>query len=389
MADKMYVVGADGELKAMQEHPYDNEAALQTLIEKYPNLLAGEQMDERNPRRWLLIKREMGVASDEGAGNRWSLDHLFVDQDGILTLVEVKRGADTRARRNVVGQLLDYAANAVVYWPIEQIRQRFVDTCNEQKIDADGELLTFLDGESDEGGDASDLDDEQRVESFWQLVRNQMKIGRIRLVFLADQIPSELLRIVEFLDEHMADIDVFAIEIKQFKGEGIVTLVPTLVGRSAKVDQKKQRALATPKEMRPGFEAVLRAYDNQTSAAILETGKGNHKYRQIHQESWSAPLHYEFLDCGKKGIGVEFHIEQEGHERLAAELETMMGRLKPHFPGAKHIEWKRKWFNGGRLRVVYRNDVPPADIAESMTRLINLTKPTIFNALIKTESAMA
>jgi hypothetical protein len=62
--------------------------------------------------------------SDESLG-RFSLDHLFLDQDGIPTLVEVKRSSDTRIRREVIGQMLDYAANDVVYWPIEMIRSRF------------------------------------------------------------------------------------------------------------------------------------------------------------------------------------------------------------------------------------------------------------------------
>ena len=57
----------------------------------------------------------------EGPG-RWSVDHLFLDQDSVPTLVEVKRSSDTRIRREVVGQLIDYAANAVVYWPVEMLR---------------------------------------------------------------------------------------------------------------------------------------------------------------------------------------------------------------------------------------------------------------------------
>jgi hypothetical protein len=60
-----------------------------------------------------------------GSGNRWSVDHLFLDQDAIPTIVEVKRSSDTRIRREVVGQMLDYAANAVVYWAVEAIRAEF------------------------------------------------------------------------------------------------------------------------------------------------------------------------------------------------------------------------------------------------------------------------
>jgi hypothetical protein len=61
-----------------------------------------------------LIERESAVPDTEGGPGRWSVDHLFLDQDSVPTLVEVKRSSDTRIRREVVGQLIDYAANAVV-----------------------------------------------------------------------------------------------------------------------------------------------------------------------------------------------------------------------------------------------------------------------------------
>jgi len=49
---------------------------------------------------------------------RWDLadgvlDHLLLDQDGIPTFVECKRASDTRIRREVVAQMLDYAATAL------------------------------------------------------------------------------------------------------------------------------------------------------------------------------------------------------------------------------------------------------------------------------------
>ena len=49
-------------------------------------------------------------------------------ETGIPTLVEVKRSTDTRLRREVVGQMLDYAANAVVYWPVERLEAEFETT---------------------------------------------------------------------------------------------------------------------------------------------------------------------------------------------------------------------------------------------------------------------
>ena len=38
------------------------------------------------------------------------MDHLYIDQNAWPTLVEVKRSKDTRIRREVVGQMMDYAA---------------------------------------------------------------------------------------------------------------------------------------------------------------------------------------------------------------------------------------------------------------------------------------
>lgn len=87
------------------------------MLAKHPDLLAGEQIDREEPRRWLLVTREMCVPGDEDGCSRWSLDHLFLDRDAVPTLVEVKRGSDRLVRRAVIGQMLDYAANAVVYWP--------------------------------------------------------------------------------------------------------------------------------------------------------------------------------------------------------------------------------------------------------------------------------
>lgn len=52
----------------------------------------------------------------------------FLDQRAIPTIIEVKRSTNTEIRRKIVGQMLDYAANAVVYWPVEYMRQRFAKT---------------------------------------------------------------------------------------------------------------------------------------------------------------------------------------------------------------------------------------------------------------------
>ena len=146
MADNIFIIQKNGQLIEMNDEEYDSEALLQRLLAEYPKLLAGGQIDSASPRRWLLIKREMGIPGEESGGERWSVDHLFLDQDAIPTLVEVKRSRDTRIRREVVGQMLDYAANAVVYWPVEEIRATFESRCEAEGTEPEEELADLRSG---------------------------------------------------------------------------------------------------------------------------------------------------------------------------------------------------------------------------------------------------
>jgi hypothetical protein len=216
MSGKIFVL-RDGEgLTELRQEPYENEDSFQSLIEQYPAILAGDQINSDAPRKWVLISREMSVPLDEGWG---SLDHFYVDQEAIPTFVEVKRGTDTRIRREVVGQMLDYAANGKRYWSIGQIRELY-----EKSTLAGGDTLTAI-------GIA-----EENEETFWQTVDRNLRNGKIRLLFVADEIPSSLQAIIEYLNEQMTDTDVFGVEIKQFVGTDGVTkiLVPSLVGSNAK-----------------------------------------------------------------------------------------------------------------------------------------------------------
>ncbi|MFJ6899548.1 hypothetical protein [Streptomyces hokutonensis] len=77
----------------------------------------GSPADGR-PLRLVLASRATGAPTSTDSAPAYWLDHLFADADadGVPTLVEVKRATDTRIRREVVGQMLDYAANAARYW---------------------------------------------------------------------------------------------------------------------------------------------------------------------------------------------------------------------------------------------------------------------------------
>ncbi len=64
----------------------------------------------------------MPVPNPSTGGDHWNIDFFIVDQSGIPTFVECKRFKDTRSRREVVGQMIEYAANGHYYWDRELIR---------------------------------------------------------------------------------------------------------------------------------------------------------------------------------------------------------------------------------------------------------------------------
>ena len=224
MADKIYSLSDDGSLESIDKNPYEREYDLQSLLEKHPDLLAGDQIDESNPRRWLLVSREFGVPEEDSGSDRWYLDHLFLDQDAIPTLVEVKLRTNNDSRRKVVGQMLDYAANSVAYWPIESLRRAFEELCNETGKDPSLQILELIKASSE---------DMISIERFWNQVRTNLQAGRIRLLFIADEIPRELQQIVEFLNGQMSPAEVLGIELRQYRNGKLTTLVPRVIGQTA------------------------------------------------------------------------------------------------------------------------------------------------------------
>ncbi|MCO6050509.1 hypothetical protein NGM99_12030 [Mesorhizobium sp. RP14(2022)] len=244
----------------MKTASFATEADFQHLLASFPELLAGDQIDADVPRRFTLISREQPVAFEEGGGTRWSLDHLFLDQDGIPTLVEVKRGTDTRIRREVVGQMLDYAANSVLHWPVEELRTRFLSRCEQEGQDPRLVLEDLLGSDSES-------------ENFWDRVRDNLEAGRIRLLFVADRIPPELRRVVEFLNKQMQPAEVLAIELRQYEGQGLKTLVPIVLGQSEEASRRKTGS--TGPRQRRGWdeEAIMAALAQRDDPTILPAAK--------------------------------------------------------------------------------------------------------------------
>lgn len=227
--DGIWVIGEGGKLTAMRRSEPKAEDDLQTLIAEYCELIG------RNPEELLLVRREQAISDSEDSPGRWSLDHLFVTRDAIPVLVEVKRASDTRIRREVVAQMLDYAANAATHWSAGAAAQSFAESCAKEGVDSEERLAEFLGPEDNPAG-------------FWERVDQNFRDGRLRMLFVADEIPQELATIVEFLNEHTRDyLEVLAIELRHFEGEGgLRTLMRRVIGETAQLKQRKRQAESLP-----------------------------------------------------------------------------------------------------------------------------------------------
>lgn len=245
---------------AMTETPYDVESDLQALIAQHPEILTDEDAGQ-GP--LLLVRREAPVSEQEDAGGRYSLDHLYIDANGVPTLVEVKRSSDTRGRREVVAQMLDYAANAKTSFSAERMATWVQDNARARGMTAP-EVLA----------EAFGMDD---AEAFWQTVATNLAAERFRLIFVSDVIGPEIRRIIEFLNGQMASTDVLAIEIKQYVDDAgeHQTIVPRVIGNTEAAKQTK-RAPSSLATDRMTLLSALREEDpaaEAAAAALLDWGE--------------------------------------------------------------------------------------------------------------------
>lgn len=313
MSDLVYA-RIDDDLRPLEETEFPTEGELQKLLAAHPALLAGTQIDPGNPRQFALVAREIPIPDEAGGSGRWSLDHLFVDQLAIPTFVEVKRASNPQLRREVVGQILDYAANAVRYWQADDLVEAFRATHGSRA----NEMLAELLGEDEEH------------EEFWQTAETNLRDGRVRLVFVADRIPTELQGIIEFLNERLDPTEVLGVELKQYRAAGAPqVLVPRVIGNTAVA--KRTKGATVPYEDRIGnastetraLETKLREW---AGTAGIESGTTRAARRFMTPEG----VHLFFLY--PRGDFVEFTMQsiREGDpdtaERILAAMRAISSK---------------------------------------------------------------
>lgn len=322
----------------MQPGSYENEAELHRLLATHPHLLSGANEPEVS-----------FVASELNLGKAGKLDLLLVDQEGQPIVVEVKLAKNFQSRREVVAQALDYVSSLGEY------------TAQELDDLVEGALAAALQAWEEEGTG--------EFGRTWKRCGSLLRAGELRVIVAMDSAPSELVRIMRFLNDH-SDLDIRLIEIAKYHDEGGGELfVPNVIIRNTNIEDAPRKRV-----MSEALARVLSIYDATAEKEHKTTGRASN-YRQIKLSRWPGSLHYEFLSYAPDRVGVELHLESKKVAPLGKVLEVLPEDASDALP---ELTWDPKWSKGrGRLRRIFDGETEPDVIAAYMEKLITHTAPLI------------
>ena len=197
---------------------FESEAILQTYLEQFPSLLPVWEVDENAP-PLLTIGREVGVPFG-------SVDLLFTDANGLLTVVETKLARNPEARREVIGQVIEYAS-FLSTWDADRVERQANDYLRSQGAPDDYRGLDLYEALSKLGGGV-----DVAAEAFREGVEDNLKRGRIRLVIAVDEMVEPLRSTVTFLNR-LSPFDILVLQLADFQESAARhILIPSLFGYS-------------------------------------------------------------------------------------------------------------------------------------------------------------
>lgn len=306
----IYQIKENGQLTEMKPQSCDSAHSLNQLLADNSSLLAGEQIDPFDPRRWLSIATQLPVTSAIYDQERGVVDHLFVDQDGIPTLVEVVPSSDHNFWELSIAKLLDYAAHGVSYWSISYLQDHFTAHWRNQGGDAEEALKDFLAASL-----GADLVFDPDGKFFWQQLQENLRQGKIRLVLISDRIPAPLQQLVEFLNQQMDHAEVLAVEISQYASDSGKIIIPRLIGITPASEKKSISPRPGSQWNEAAFYQELQAREANDSLVVAQ---------RLIEWAKSRKLHFHW---GKERIDGSFSVVLKQETGSYAVLTVGMSRL--------------------------------------------------------------
>lgn len=227
-----------GEASTLERIPLEekvfNEDWIQELIFKNPSLLPVHEIDKAYD-GIIPIGREINTPVGP-------IDNLFINTDGCLTLVETKLWRNPQARREVVGQIIDYAKE-IIKWSYSDL-DNSVRTYNAVYHNQNAGLLETIKSKVP-------MDDMEEKEFVDNVVRN-IKRGRFLLLIVGDGIRESVEDMVDYLSlTPQIQFTLALIELQVYrlnKEDNSMLVIPQLVTRTKEITR-----------------AVVRIEDNSSS----------------------------------------------------------------------------------------------------------------------------
>jgi len=189
-----------GQIRPIESSKFKQEAVLQDYLAQYPELLPLHEVED-NPAPMIAIGREVAVPSG-------AIDLLFLDTSGRLTVVETKLAKNPQVRREVIGQIIEYAS-FLCQWDADKIEQQANEYLTPRGKSETGlfEALASKSRDSDLPLDA---------DAFRSKLEENLHMGNIRLVIAVDELVEPLRATVSFLNSFSA-FDLLILQLRDFE----------------------------------------------------------------------------------------------------------------------------------------------------------------------------
>ena len=208
----------NNQVEPLERIPWKEKAVsedwLQRLIYHNPALLAVEEIE---PDYGPLIPLGREVSTAAGP-----IDALFVSPTGLITLVEAKLWMNPQARREVVGQILDYAQH-LAEWSYEELDERA------RKSGGRGLWEAVVDAVGDE---------HLAEDEFVDAVTRNLTRGSFLLLIVGDGIRDRVEDLATYLQQRPdMRFTLAMLELGLYRGnsDGDLLVVPTLIARTREI----------------------------------------------------------------------------------------------------------------------------------------------------------
>lgn len=221
------LLNPDGSIANPKRVPFTekmfDEAWLQGLIEDHPELLPISEIEPAFAPA-ISVGREVTTASGY-------IDNLLLSSQGYLTIVETKLWRNPEARREVVGQIIEYAKD-VSHWTFQKLEGEVRKYNAEHRKSKDGILDSLRRIE--------DIDENKEGVIIDAISRN-LQAGRFLLLVVGEGIRESVEEMADFLQRTpqllftLALVELQIYKISEKEGDQQLLVIPQVVARTREI----------------------------------------------------------------------------------------------------------------------------------------------------------